>query len=71
MSPLVKTKRQTDFKDFKARRTKKRCIQLVRAKKTQFTQEQINYYFFSVFYSHIISRVQNFLSEIFARGVYG
>jgi hypothetical protein len=37
MSQLVKTKRQTNFKDFKrfgafkgARRTKKRCIQLVR-----------------------------------------
>jgi hypothetical protein len=37
MSQLVKTKRQANFKDFKqfgafkgARRTKKRCIQLVR-----------------------------------------
>jgi hypothetical protein len=39
MSQLVKTKRQANFKDFKrfwslsgARRTKKRCIQLVRVK---------------------------------------
>jgi hypothetical protein len=34
MSQLVKRKRQANFKDFKrfggARRTKKRCIQLVR-----------------------------------------
>jgi hypothetical protein len=33
MSQLIKTKRQAifeDFKPFEARRTKKRCIQLVR-----------------------------------------
>jgi hypothetical protein len=57
MSQLVKTKRQANFKDFKrfgwslegARRTKKRCIQLVRVSVGLFwpiytRTRQINYY---------------------------
>jgi hypothetical protein len=51
MSPLVKTKRQANFKDFKrfgARRTKKRCIQLVRVPIYTRTR-QINDCFFTVF----------------------
>jgi hypothetical protein len=46
MSPLVKTKRRANFKDFKRfgafKQKKKRCIQLVRVKKKkQFTQELV------------------------------
>jgi hypothetical protein len=51
MSPLVKTKRRANFKDFRrfgAFKQKKRCIQLVRVKKNPIytTTRQINYYVF-------------------------